>query len=352
MVFISLLAIGAVSAADDSADAAIIADEDDSIDVLSLKDNVEQISVDDVEKENVVEEPAVADETEKLSFGSGNGTTFNFGSGNGTKFTFGSGNGTKFNFSNMTFNINGTTFNLGDLGNGTFSLGNGTSFNISSLLNGTIGMGNGTSFNISSFLNGTGNGTTFDISGFMNMFGGTQLTATTSDIEEVYSGATVFKATILNSNKTVEAGKDVIFTINNEDHLARTDANGTASIELDLAAGSYYIYTEYNNEILAKNLITVKKADATLTAKNAKIKAKAKAKKYSVTLKDNNGKAVKKAKVTLKINGKKYTAKTNANGKATFKLNKLTKSGKAKINFAGNDCYNAVSASAKITVKK
>lgn len=363
MVFISLLAIGAVSAADDSADVAVIADADESVDVLSLEDNVDQVSVVDVEKENVVKEEAAVvdcdklsavDEPEKLSFGSSNGTTFSFGSGNGTKFSFGSGDGSKFDFSNMTFDINGTKFNLGDLGNGTFSLGNGTSFNISSLLNGTFSFGNGSTFNISSILNSTGNGTTFDISSFLNIFGGSKLTANTTDITKVYSGSTTFKATILDSNKTVEAGKDVIFTINNKDYIKRTDANGTAALKINLAAGEYYIYTEYNNEILAKNLITIKKATSKIAASAKSFKVKTKTKKYAVTLKNNKGKAIKNAKVTLKLKGKTYTAKTNSNGKATFKITKFTKTGKhsATVKFAGNGYYKSASKTVKITVKK
>ena len=354
MVFISLFAVGAVSAADDMADDAVIAEADGiADDSLAVENDVEEVSVVDVQEEKVVEcEAGAADsdvlsapeEPEKLDFSFGNGTTFSFGSGNSTKF----------DFSNMTFNLNGTTFSLGDLGNGTFSLGNGTSFNISSLLNGTFSIGNGT-FNISSFLNSTGNGTTFDFGNFMNMFGGSQLTATTADIDKVYSGATVFTATILNSNKTVEAGNNVIFTINNKDYIARTDANGTASVKLSLKAGTYYIYTEYNNEILAKNQITIKKAATKLTAGAKTFKAKTKTKKYTITLKNNKGKVIKNAKITLKIKGKKViTAKTNSKGKATFKITKLTKKGKytATVKFAGSGYYKPVSKSVKITVKK
>ena len=150
------------------------------------------------------------------------------------------------------------------------------------------------------------------------------------------------------------AGKDVIFTINNKDYLGRTDANGTATLEIDLAAGSYYIYTEYNNDILAKNQIVVKKAVSKITAKAKTFKAKTKTKKYTIALKDKNtGKAVKKAKVTLKVNGKTYTAKTNKKGKATFKITKLTKKGKlsATVKFAGNGYYKAAKKSVKIIVK-
>jgi hypothetical protein len=342
IVLISLLAISAVSAENNASDVAVISDADDSADVLSADDNDNQVSIEDVEKVNVIEDEDGAVDCDKLSVPE-----------DSEELGFSFGNDTKFDFSNMTFSINGTTFNLGDLGNGTFSLGNGTSFNISSLLNGTFSMGNGTSFNISSILNSTGNGTTFDITSFLNIFGGSKLTANTTDMTKVYSGATTFKATILESNKTVEAGKDVIFTINNKDYIKRTDANGTAALKIDLAAGEYYIYTEYNNEILAKNLITIKKASSKIAAKAKSYKAKAKTKKYTITLKNNKGKIIKKAKVTLKIKNKTYKATTNSQGKATFKITKLTKKGKynAKVKFAGNGYYKSSTATKKITIK-
>ena len=62
---------------------------------------------------------------------------------------------------------------------------------------------------------------------------------------------------------------------------------------------------------------------------------------------------MKNTKVTLKVNGKTYSAKTNAKGQATFKINNLNKKGKftAVVKFAGNKYYNAKTAKPKITVK-
>ena len=100
--------------------------------------------------------------------------------------------------------------------------------------------------------------------------------------------------------------------------------------------------------------ITVKKATPKLTAKNKKFKKSKKTKKYSVTLKDNTGKAIKKVKLTLKVKGKTYKAKTNSKGKATFKIKNLKKKGnfKAVIKYGGNSFYKAVSKKVKIKVKK
>jgi hypothetical protein len=242
-----LLAISAVSAEDNISDVAAISDADDSADVLSVDENDDQVSVDDIEKENVIKEEVAADFDELGVADESDNLGFSFG------------NGTKFDFKNITFDDgNGTKFNIGDLLNGTFTFGNGTQFNFSSLGNGSIGF-NGTNFNITSLLNGT-NGTGIDISSILNMFGGSKLTANATDISEVYSGPVTFKATIIESDKAVGSGKDVIFSINNKDYIQRTDANGTASLTIDLAAGDYYIYTEYNNQILSKNLISIQKA--------------------------------------------------------------------------------------------
>ena len=86
-------------------------------------------------------------------------------------------------------------------------------------------------------------------------------------------------------------------------------------------------------------------------------KTKSKVKKYAVTLKANK-KVVKKVNVYLTIKAKKFSktfkATTNKNGKATFKILKLTKKGtyKATITFKGNANYYGVSKKLKITINK
>lgn len=103
--------------------------------------------------------------------------------------------------------------------------------------------------------------------------------------------------------------------------------------------------------ISSKTADDIKKATPKITAKNTIFKAK-NAKKYTITLK-NGKKAIKKVNVYLKINGKVYKAITNSNGKATFKITKLTKKGnfKAKIIFNGNKYYNKTSKNVTIKIK-
>ena len=97
---------------------------------------------------------------------------------------------------------------------------------------------------------------------------------------------------------------------------------------------------------------TTKKVAKIIASNKKTFKKSKKVKKYTITLKSGKN-PIKKVKVTLKIKGKTYKATTNAKGKATFKITKLTKKGKhvAKIKFAGNKNYKASSKSIKIIVK-
>ena len=64
---------------------------------------------------------------------------------------------------------------------------------------------------------------------------------------------------------------------------------------------------------------TIKKESIKIITKNNVFSKKSKIKKYSLFLKDNDNKALKNTKITLKIKGKTFYAKTNSNGKVTFK---------------------------------
>ena len=147
-----------------------------------------------------------------------------------------------------------------------------------------------------------------------------------------------------------------------------TLVNGSVSVKITgLSSGNYNALINYSgdsqyfNATATSALKVVKtqtpskvvKVSSKITAKAKTFKVK-KAKKYSIILKATNGLAISKVKVTLKVKGKTYTAKTNAKGKATFNLKKLTKKGtyKVKINFKGNANYKSSSKTVKIKVKK
>ena len=138
-----------------------------------------------------------------------------------------------------------------------------------------------------------------------------------------------------------------------------TNSNGQASVEISGLVPKTYtasIQFEGDSKYVASSKkadVIVKKATPKLTAKAKTFKKSVKTKNFVVTLKTNQNKVMKNTKVTLKVNGKTYSAKTNAKGQATFKINNLNKKGKftAAVKFAGNKYYNAKTAKPKIIVK-
>ncbi len=181
---------------------------------------------------------------------------------------------------------------------------------------------------------------------------------------------------ILPSEITAEYGKDKKLTITLQDMSGNaisnsavkvnfngksvtltTNRNGQVSVDYKLVPGTYIASISFNgnNKYKATSkmmTVTVKKATPKIIASKKTFKVKVKTKKYTVTIKNNLGKAMKKVKVTIKIKGKTYKATTNSQGKATFKL-KLAKKGKFKatVKYAGNKYYNKISKKVKITVK-
>ena len=174
----------------------------------------------------------------------------------------------------------------------------------------------------------------------------------------VKSGSYV-TVTLKDDRGIVLAGETVSITFDGKTANYTTSPSGV--IKYKLAAtkiGSKTLTVVFNsndNYVPVTKSATVKltKEASKLTAKAKTFKAKTKTKKYTVTLKDSKGKAIKKVKVTIKVKGKTYKATTGANGKATFKITKLTKKGKytAKVKFAGNGYYKATSKKVKITIK-
>jgi hypothetical protein len=164
--------------------------------------------------------------------------------------------------------------------------------------------------------------------------------------------------------KNVADGTKVTFTLNGKKIGTSAVKNGATSIKLTAkilktaktGKKNMVIKIENSNySPVSKTVkITVNKEKTKITAKAKSFKRSVKIKKYAIILKNSKNKAMKKANVFLKVNGKTYTAQTNSNGKAIFKITKLTKKGtyKAAIKFKGNSYYNQVSKSVKISVKK
>lgn len=154
------------------------------------------------------------------------------------------------------------------------------------------------------------------------------------------------------------AGKQVIIVLNNVEYKVKTNSNGVAKVQVNIAKAGTYTATAYFmgeegfGPAYKKVKVTVKKQTAKLTTTKKTYKANAKTKTLTATFKSAKGKAIKGKKISFKVNGKTYTATTNAKGVATVKV-KLTKKGSYTFtaSFAGDSTYNKISKKAKLVIK-
>ncbi|WP_407415031.1 Ig-like domain repeat protein [Methanobrevibacter sp.] len=152
---------------------------------------------------------------------------------------------------------------------------------------------------------------------------------------------------------------DVVVVLNEKEYNATTNANGKATVTIaaNLVPDTYKFTAKFNGDAIYKPAsksysFVITKATPKFTAKNKAFKTTTSPKKYAVILKAGKN-VVKKAKVTLRVNGVTYSATTNANGKAIFKITKLSKKGTftAAIKFKGNDYFNKAYKKVKIVTK-
>ena len=180
---------------------------------------------------------------------------------------------------------------------------------------------------------------------------------TAADVSTTYNINKELVITLKDSNGNPLTGASVTVDLNGAKTYT-TDKNGQIKVSTKgLAPKTYTAKITFNGNTnydkSTKDVkVTVKKATPKLTAKKKTFKTSVKTKKYTITLKDNTGKAIKKAKVTLKVKGKTYKATTNSKGKAVFKIKNLKKKGtfKATITYKGNKYYNKITKKANIKV--
>jgi predicted outer membrane repeat protein len=194
-----------------------------------------------------------------------------------------------------------------------------------------------------------------------------------NDVTATYNINSELIITLKDSNGKVLSGVRLTVDLNGIREYV-TDANGQVSVSTKGLVPNAYVakITFAGNAIYKESSanvnVAVKKATPKIIAKKKTYKAKAKTKKFTITLKDNTGKPIKKVKVRLMVKKitkktkktktkskkkkKKNIVKTNKKGKATFKIDR-NKKGKywATVKFYGNKYYTPVTKKVKITIK-
>ena len=183
-----------------------------------------------------------------------------------------------------------------------------------------------------------------------------------NNVHAIYNTNKNLVATLKDVNGKSIANAKLTVVFNGVKKVITTNSKGqvTLAIPSNLVPRTYGVsiifegYSTYAKSSLSTVKVIVNKADVKLSSSKKDFKAKVKIKKYAVTLKDNRGKVMKNVKLTLTINKKSFKAKTDAKGKATFKIKNFTKKGiyMAKITYGGNKYFNKLTKKVKITVKR
>lgn len=170
-------------------------------------------------------------------------------------------------------------------------------------------------------------------------------TITAKDITKYYKGSTQYTATFLDDYGKPLANTDVKITVNGVAYTKKTNANGVASLAINLKPGTYKVVAV--NPATGYSLTKTFKILSTITASDIS-KVYTDGRKFSAKFYKSNGKVLANKNVKFKINGKTYKVKTNSKGVASLSL-KTLKKGTYKIISYNTD---GLTKTNKVTVVK
>ena len=138
-----------------------------------------------------------------------------------------------------------------------------------------------------------------------------------SDIVMIYKDGTRMVAVLTDYLGNPIANATVYFTINGKTYAKSTDANGTASMGLNLASNVYKATVSYNGSdmynAVSKNItVTI---NPTIISKDL-VKMYQNATRFYAKFTDSTGKAIANKEIRFNINGVFYTKKTDKDGMA------------------------------------
>ena len=139
-------------------------------------------------------------------------------------------------------------------------------------------------------------------------------TIISEDISLFYKNGTKFSAIFLDENGKALANQTIVFVINGVAYNRTTDANGIATISINLSPGNYVMESKNvaTNETVKNNVTVI----STISSSNV-VKLYKNGTQYYATFVDGQGKVLANKPVKFNINGVFYTRITNSEAKAS-----------------------------------
>ena len=153
-------------------------------------------------------------------------------------------------------------------------------------------------------------------------------------------------------------GQKITFTVNGNTYIKKTNKKGVAKFKVAIIkTGKYKVTARYNGTskyrgTTKKNYIKIKTGSkkVKIASKNVYMNPNS-GEYYSITLKNNKGKAMKKAIIRFTVNKKTYKVKTNSKGVAKVKISLNSGKYSIKTLFAGNSKFKAKTVTNTINVR-
>lgn len=165
-----------------------------------------------------------------------------------------------------------------------------------------------------------------------------------------------YTATLKTKQGKAVSNQKLTFAVDGRTYTQTTDKNGQASINVQFNNENTYPVTVkfaangVYKASSASGKITVSKRAAQLESNDETYYVKS-TQDYQVTLKDQSGNPLANQEISFAVNGSSYSRNTDLNGHAGIDVSVLpVGSHEVVIRFAGNDLYNAVSKTSKITI--
>lgn len=160
------------------------------------------------------------------------------------------------------------------------------------------------------------------VNGTITVNKNTETTLTMDDVVKYFNGTQRLVAKLVDGFGNGIANKTVYFTVNGKTYTRTTDANGSASMAINLVPNEYKVSAVFNgtddyDKATANATVTIKNTvlgnDTTLYFRNGT--------RYQAKFLDSNGNALANTTVRFNINGVFYNRTTDANGIAGLNIN-------------------------------